>query len=80
MRDDQLVAEVDRNYDFFQRTMSKYLPDHFGQYALIRHQSVCGFFEDASQAELEGERFADKLYSIQLVDPAPVNLGAYTNG
>lgn len=80
MSENELTIEVDRNYDFFQRTMSKYLPAHFGQYALLRHQAVQGFFDDANLAEQEGEKFADKLYSIQLVDPAPVNLGAYTNG
>lgn len=80
MSDNELAAEVDRNYDFFQRTLGKYLPRHFGQYALLRHQQVCGFFDDASLAEQEGEKFVDRLYSIQLVDPSPVNLGAYTNG
>jgi hypothetical protein len=75
-----LANEVDRNYDFFQRHMGEYLPAHYGRYALLRHRRVIGFFGDAAEAESRGEQFADGLYSIQLVDPAPVNLGLYSNG
>lgn len=75
-----LCEEVDRNYDSFQRVMSRYLPDHLGEYALLRHGKVIGFFSDAGLAEAKGETFADRLYSIQLVDPEPVNLGLYSNG
>lgn len=77
---DALSVEVDRNYDFFQRSMSHYLPDHYGEYALLRHAEVIDFFPDAGLAEARGERFEDGLYSIQLVDPEPVNLGLYSNG
>ena len=76
----ELTAEVDKNYDYFQRHMSEYLPVHYGQYALLRHCEVIGFFEDADEAEARGEQVSDGIYSIQLVDPAPVNLGLYSNG
>ncbi|MDQ3145117.1 MAG: hypothetical protein M3Q57_09625 [Pseudomonadota bacterium] len=76
----RLTAEVERNYDFFQRSMSGFLPDHYREYALLRHCEVVGFFADAGKAEERGETFADGLYSIQLVDPEPVNLGLYSNG
>ena len=75
-----LAVEVDRNYDFFQRHMNEYLPAQYGRYALLRHCKVIGFFADAAQAEETGEQYADGIYSIQLVDPAPVNLGLYSNG
>lgn len=76
----QLSVEVDRNFDFFQRRMTDYLPAQFGKYALLRHCEVVDFFKDAAEAEARGEEFSDGLYSIQLVDPAPVNLGLYSNG
>ncbi len=76
----ELAAEVERNYDFFQRHMRDYLPGEFRRYALLRHCEVVGFFDDAAKAELRGEQFGDGIYSIQLVDPAPVNLGLYSNG
>ena len=75
-----LADEVDRNYDFFQRHMSEYMPLQFGRYALIRSQEIVGFFDSADAAETRGERFRDGIYSIQLVDPAPINLGAFSNG
>lgn len=77
---DALSLEVDRNYDFFQRSMSRFLPQHYRQYALLRHRKVVGFFADAGKAEAAGEKFGDGVYSIQLVDPDPVNLGLYSNG
>lgn len=75
-----LTIEVDRNYDFFQRSMSRYLPKHYGEYALLRHCELIDFFANASEAEMHGEAFGDGIYSIQLVDPEPVNLGLYSNG
>jgi hypothetical protein len=75
-----IAAEVDRNYDYFQRHMMEYLPDEFGRYALLRGEHVVGFFDSADEAEERGEEFGDGIYSIQLVDPAPVNLGAFSNG
>jgi hypothetical protein len=75
-----LAREVDRNYDFFQRHMSEYLPLEFGRYALLRHGQVLGFFDSADAAEEQGEQFEDGIYSIQLVDPAPIDLGAFSNG
>lgn len=75
-----LAEEVDRNYDFFQRHMSEYLPCEFGRYALLRHGQIVGFFDSADVAEERGEQFEDGIYSIQLVDPAPINLGAFSNG
>ena len=76
----QLSAEVEKNYDAFQRAMGRYLPDELGRYALLRHGKIIAFFDDAETAEIAGEDYADKLYSIQLVDPEPVNLGLYSNG
>jgi len=76
----RLAEEVDRNYDYFQRHMSEFLPAEYGRYALLRAEQVVGFFESADAAEERGERFGDGIYSIQLVDPAPINLGAFSNG
>ena len=77
---EKLNAEVERNYDAFQRSMSSFMPEHYRQYALLRHGRVVDFFADAERAEECGEHFADGIYSIQLVDPEPINLGLYSNG
>jgi hypothetical protein len=75
-----LAKEVDRNYDYFQRHMTEFLPKEFGRYALLRNEQIVGFFDRADSAEERGEQFEDGIYSIQLVDPAPINLGAFSNG
>jgi hypothetical protein len=75
-----IAEEVDRNYDYFQRQLTEYLPREFGRYALLRSCEVVGFFDSADAAEERGEQFEDGIYSIQLVDPAPINLGAFSNG
>jgi hypothetical protein len=75
-----LVAEVERNYDYFQRHLAEFMPAEYRRYALLRDSRVVGFFDDAAEAELKGEGFPDGLYSIQLVDPEPVNLGLYSSG
>ena len=75
----RLNAEVERNYDAFQRSMGSFLPDHYRQYALLRHGRIVDFFSDAERAEERGEQFVDGLYSIQLVDPEPINLGLYSS-
>lgn len=74
-----LLREVDRNYDYFMRHMAEYLPQEFGRYALLRDQKLIAFFDRADEAERRGEAFGDGLYSIQLVDPEPVHMGAYSN-
>ena len=74
-----IAQEVDRNYDYFQRHMNEYLPRELGKYALLRGRHVVGFFDSADAAEDRGEQFGDGIYSIQLVDPAPINLGAFSN-
>jgi hypothetical protein len=75
-----IAEEVDLNYDYFQRHMIEYLPSELGRYALLRRREIVGFFDGADAAEERGEQFGDGIYSIQLVDPAPINLGAFSNG
>lgn len=74
----ELSREVDRNYDYFQRHISSYLPQESGRFALIRHQEVIGFFDDPGEAAREGaKRFNDGIFSIQEVTDAPIDLGLY---
>ena len=74
-----LSREVDQNYDFFQRHIATYLPGETGRYALLRHQTVIGFYDDTGEAEAEGaKRFKDNIFSIQEVSTAPIDLGLYS--
>lgn len=80
MNHSALSEEVDRNYDFFQRHISSYLPEKVGKYALLRDREVIGFFDDPGEAAREGaKRFRDNIFSIQEVSSAPIDLGLYSH-
>ena len=69
-------AEIDRNYDFFQRTLGGLLPDHEGQYALLRSCRIVDFFDRPGEAYRAGlSRFNDEFFSIQEVRSEPIELG-----
>jgi hypothetical protein len=74
---DELRAEVDRNYDYFQRRLGGFLADHAGQYALLKSAKIVDFFEGPGAAYRAGlARFPDRIFSIQQVTDQPDELGA----
>ncbi len=75
----KISNEVDRNYDYFQRNIARFIRSHRGQYALIRDRKVVDFFDDPGDAASKGAlRFPDQIFSIQEVTDAPIDLGLYT--
>jgi hypothetical protein len=77
---DALHIEIERNYDFFQRSLARLLLDHAGEFALIKGKKFVGFYADPFDADIAGTaHFPDKLYSIQQVTDEPVELGIYAN-
>jgi hypothetical protein len=77
---DQQRQEVDRNYDFFMRTIDAYLADHKNEFALIRDAGIVGFFPTVRAAGETGDRlFSDGRYSIQEVTLEPIDLGIFSH-
>jgi hypothetical protein len=75
----KLRAEVDANYDFMQCRLSTYLPDHAGEYALLKSRALVGFYPKAGEAYREGlKRFGDGIFSIQEVTAEPLDLGFFS--
>lgn len=73
---DLLQAEVDQNYDWFQRNLKNFLADHTGEYAVLRRQTVQGFFESPGEAFRKAlADFPDRIFSIQQVVDEPLDLG-----
>ncbi|MBA4747081.1 MAG: hypothetical protein H2056_00050 [Sphingopyxis sp.] len=71
-----LNAEVDRNYDFFQRNLASYLVDHEAEFALLRDAELVAFFPTVGEAYRAGlGQFPDEIFSIQQVIDEPVELG-----
>ncbi len=74
-----IEKEIDRNFDFFQRSLGDFLTTHEGKFALLKNGGLVHFFDTAFEAEVAGEkRFADGLYSIQQVSEAPADLGFFS--
>lgn len=68
--------EIDANYDFFQRNLARFMDQHLGQYALLRHAKVIDFFAQPGEAYRAGlARFPDEIFSIQEVRSEPIELG-----
>ena len=79
MQNEERKREIDRNYDFLQRALARVLPDHEGQYALLKDSAIVAFFDrpgDAYRAALD--RFPDRLFSIQEVTSEPLDLGFFS--
>lgn len=75
-----LQAEIAENFDYLMRNLAGLLPEHAGQYALLKGRRVLGFYDDAFDADLEGAKLvSDGLYSIQQVTGQPLELGVYSN-
>lgn len=75
-----LTAEIDANYDFFQRHLSEFIFTHTGQYALLRNKAVIEFFDRPGEAFRYGKQaFNDGLFSIQEVTEEPIDLGFFSH-
>ena len=72
----ELRTEVDQNYDYFQRSLSEFLKDHCGEYALLKSKQIIGFFDGPGEAYRTGlSRFPDQIFSIQKVTDQAEDLG-----
>lgn len=73
---DSCRQEIDRNYDFFQRNLQHFLPDHSGQFALLKNGALIAFHPSIGDAYRDGlKRFNDAKFSIQEVSDDIVKFG-----
>ena len=80
MNTDVLNREVDANYDFFQRTLALLLPEHQGEYALLKQCKIEGYFGKAGEAYRAGlALFPDRIFSIQEVTAEAEDLGFFSH-
>jgi hypothetical protein len=71
--------EIDRNLERLLKALPDLMPDHGGQYALMRHGDIVDFFSDALDAQIAGNlKFDDSIFSIQRVQDAPEQLGYFS--
>ena len=70
------LEEIQRNLAQFLEALPSLVPDHKGEYALLRHGRIEGFFGCALDAQVAGnQRFDDQIFSIQRVEQTAAELG-----
>ncbi len=76
----ELAAEVDRNYDYFQRNLSTFMREHAGEYAVLKSSAIVDFFGSPGEAYREASAaFPDMIFSIQEVTDEPIDLGFFSH-
>ncbi len=72
--------EVDANYDYFTRSLTTLLPDHLGQYALLKSRRIVEFFDTPAEAYRHAiSQFGASGFSIQEVTEEPIDLGFFSH-
>ena len=73
------IEEIDRNLEKFLAMLPSLLPQHAGQYVLMRHVAVVDFFDSALDAQIAGnQKFGDMVFSIQPVEETVEQLGYFS--
>jgi len=73
------LAELRSNYAAFRELLPVLLAAHRGEYALLRHGDVIGFYDTLRAALVAGrDAYADDLYSVQEVTDRKADLGWYS--
>ena len=73
---DKVQKEVDDNYEFFKKRLPQLIKEHDGQFVLIRHKEIVGYFNSNIDALLKGKnKYSDEIYSIQEITTIKPSLG-----
>lgn len=73
-------AEVDKNYEVFQRLLPTIIAEHEDKYALMKDGEVIGYYSTLEDAYTTAEKFlADQPFSVQKVTDMPVDLGFFSH-
>lgn len=77
---DQLREQIEKNYKVFEGKLPNLLVSHRGKFALMKNGEIIEFFDTARDAYIAGQKLfeKDKLFSIQEVVEAPVDLGFFS--
>ncbi|WP_424947550.1 hypothetical protein [Candidatus Spongiihabitans sp.] len=72
--------EIEKNFAYFESVLPSLTDGDFGRYALLRHEEIISIYDTARDALTTGTQlYDDGLFSIQKVDPRPIDLGAYSH-
>jgi len=73
------MAEISRNAERFYELLPTLLGQRAGEYALMRHRGIVGFYPSAMDAQTAGhDQFPDGIFSVQKVTDDVEHLGRYS--
>lgn len=71
-----IQAEVDKNYEAFQKLLPELIEEHNGRFALMRGEKVVHIFDTVRDAVVFAkEKYDDDLFSVQKISEQAVDLG-----
>lgn len=75
----QIDLEIDRNLSAFLPRIPDLIPEHEGEFALLRDQKVVSLHKRLRDALEASSRFSDGIFSIQQVTDKPIELGFFSH-
>ena len=78
--DERIQAEVDANFEAFQKMLPKLMRREANRWALMRHGECVGFYDTLRDAHIAARaQYDDALFSVQQVSNAVVDLGWFSH-
>ena len=75
-----IQAEVDKNYEAFQKLLPELIEEHNGRFALMRGKKVEQIFDSVHDAVVFAkEKYDDDLFSVQKISEQAVDLGFFSH-
>ena len=75
-----IQAEVDKNYEAFQKLLPELIEEHNGRFALMRGEKVVNIFDSVHDAVVFAkEKYDDDLFSVQKITKQAVDLGIFSH-
>lgn len=73
-----IQAEVDRNFEEFEKLLPAIIGQNRDKYALMKDGKILGYYSSSEDARVAASAFIkDGLYSIQHVTDTSINLGFF---
>ena len=73
----QRSKAIKENREVIRKLLSKLAENHRGQYALVRHKDIQGYYDSAWDALQAAMRLYpdDAAYSVEKIEPEPIYMG-----
>ena len=75
-----IQAEVDKNFEAFQKLLPELIETHNGKFALMRGEKIVQIFDSVHDAVVFAkEKYDDDLFSVQKITNQAADLGIFSH-